>query len=388
MDFKYLEEHIGKKCIKLTDEETLQYLDYLNIDSDDYRCRDCRKLVQWKEPCQYVLSPNKKYNKFGLLSLSKHSKYSSILREPRVYNNHEYHLHYCYDCACKRFPEIKDKKFPLSPASNRSKFLFEINDDDFKAITNNVCLRTKDFYINKFGLEKGQEKWNNYCQKQSLTNMFEYKHLKFGWSEEQFRNYNKSRACTLDNFKKRYGEEIGLQKWDNYIERQRFTMSVDYFIQEYGKEEGLEKYINFCNARYNAGGNSHSMICDEFCSELVKYFPDNKIICNYSTGYEKMIDTKYFVDYYDETLNIVVEFYGDYWHGNPLYFSENQKLFNNLTVKEKRQMDADRIKFIEKYLDTKVFIIWETDYRKNKNCVQELVNKIMFLNDNVNLNNL
>lgn len=101
-----------------------------------------------------------------------------------------------------------------------------------------------------------------------------------------------------------------------------------------------------------------------------------------------MIDTKYFVDYYDETLNIVVEFYGDYWHGNPLYFSENQKLYNNLTVKEKWQMDADRIKFIENYLDTKVYIIWETDYRKNKNCVQELVNKIMFLNDNVNLNNL
>jgi len=45
MDFKYIEEHIGKKCIKLADEETLQYLDYLNIDSNDYRCRDCSKLV-------------------------------------------------------------------------------------------------------------------------------------------------------------------------------------------------------------------------------------------------------------------------------------------------------------------------------------------------------
>ena len=55
INFKQLEENIGKKCVKLSDEEVLSYLDYLGIDRNEYRCRDCGKLIQWKKPCQYVL---------------------------------------------------------------------------------------------------------------------------------------------------------------------------------------------------------------------------------------------------------------------------------------------------------------------------------------------
>jgi len=32
------------------------------------------------------------------------------------------------------------------------------------------------------------------------------------------------------------------------------------------------------------------------------------------------------LDYYDETLNIAVEFYGDFWHANPLIYKENDSI--------------------------------------------------------------
>ena len=36
------------------------------------------------------------------------------------------------------FPEIPDRKSPLNPATNRSKVLYDVSDEDFKSITNYV----------------------------------------------------------------------------------------------------------------------------------------------------------------------------------------------------------------------------------------------------------
>ena len=307
-----------------------------------------------------------------MLSLSKHNCYSPLLKE-REYNGNKYHLHYCYDCACKLFPEIPDKKFALNPATNRSKFLFEIRDEDFKVVTDKICLRTQDYYIQKFGQEEGLKKWNSYCKKQAQTNTFEYKNKKFGWTKEQFTNYNKKRSCTLQNFIERHGEELGKEKWNEYIQKQRYTTSLEYFIEKYGIKKGTQKFMNFSLARQ--GLYSHSMICDEFCSKLIQNFPDNKIICHYKNENEFCVDKKYFVDYYDQTLNIVVEFYGDYWHYNPQFYNSDYNDFDK--VKQKWESDNNRIKYIEDYLQTKVFIIWENDYRKEPDkIINNLVDKI------------
>jgi hypothetical protein len=54
---------------------------------------------------------------------------------------------------------------------------------------------------------------------------------------------------------------------------------------------------------------------------LSEKFPANKIYTHVLETGEKLIG-KYHLDYYDETLNVAVEFYGDFWHANPLIYKE------------------------------------------------------------------
>ena len=93
------------------------------------------------------------------------------------------------------------------------------------------------------------------------------------------------------------------------------------------------------------------------------------------------------LDYYDKTLNVVVEFNGDFWHANP-YKNINPERFENkcgLTIEEKWKKDKVRNEFIESYLNTKVFVVWEKDFRNNKEeCVQKIVSEI---NEYVNRGN-
>ena len=68
----------------------------------------------------------------------------------------------------------------------------------------------------KWGVELGKQKWQEYKNKQAEKNKFEYKQNKFGWTKEKFDEFNKSRAVTLKNMINRYGQEIGNEKWKTY----------------------------------------------------------------------------------------------------------------------------------------------------------------------------
>jgi len=73
--------------------------------------------------------------------------------------------------------------------------------------------------IKKYGITEGAERWNSYCKKQADSNKFEYKQEKHGMTYEEYDEYNKSRAVTLDNMIKRYGVQDGLFHWNQYVER-------------------------------------------------------------------------------------------------------------------------------------------------------------------------
>lgn len=250
--------------------------------------------------------------------------------------------------------------------------------------------------IKKYGEEQGLEKWNSYCQKQSITNTFEYKKEKYGMTEEEFKEYNKSRSSTKELFIKRHGEEVGTKMWNEYCERQRYTTSLEYFIKEYGIEHGIEKYNKFCDARIEAGKQtselhqSTSKIADEFFSEIIKYFSNNIIWTHITNLGEKIINHKFAIDYYDETLNIAIEFYGDYWHMNPNKYNKNDiipyitKSKYLHTAKDIWNYDKKRINKISKKLKTNIIIIWESEYKQNK---KETIDKIVNIIKNQELKN-
>ena len=72
---------------------------------------------------------------------------------------------------------------------------------------------TKEKFVYVYGEKIGLERWESYCEKQRLTNLFEYKRDKYGWSEEQYKEYNQSLAVTLDNQTRRWGEEEGKKRF-------------------------------------------------------------------------------------------------------------------------------------------------------------------------------
>ena len=173
--------------------------------------------------------------------------------------------------------------------------------------------------IKKYGISEGIQRWNSYCKKQADSNKFEYKHEKHGMTLEEYNEYNKSRAVTLDNMIKRYGVNEGLIHWNQYVERERYTCTLPYYIEKYGEEIGKEKYDILINKRNPANRLfGPSAISLEMFDKLIKNYKNNIVYYDeneYSVHTNKLC--LYHVDYYDKTLNIIIEFYGDFFHLNP-----------------------------------------------------------------------
>ena len=80
-------------------------------------------------------------------------------------------------------------------------------------------------------------------------------------------------------------------------------------------------------------------------------------------------------DFYIKEFNIIVEFYGDYWHRNPKIY--NDDISENIRIKDNKR--------IQKLKDNgnEIIIIWETDYLNDKNKtlmkvfdkIQKIINK-------------
>lgn len=81
----------------------------------------------------------------------------------------------------------------------------------FKTHANN-WKNTKENFILKYGEQQGLIRWNNYCDKQRYSNTFQYKQQKLNWTKQQFTQYNKSRAVTLENLIAKHGIIIRYRK--------------------------------------------------------------------------------------------------------------------------------------------------------------------------------
>lgn len=144
--------------------------------------------------------------------------------------------------------------------------------------------QSKEFFFNQYGENLGQYKFKQLQEKQAYTNSKEYK----GMTDEEFQEYNKSRAITLDNLVKKHGPDKGREIWDEYVERQKYTKSkqryidegrldeyfainkkkaltLENFIRKYGDELGHMKFNKTKNT-----SKFHSKIASELFAEIEK----------------------------------------------------------------------------------------------------------------------
>lgn len=371
------------KAKYLSEQEIVQYCKDNNIDPSICYCKECGKFLAYDNAVFHINSVTKKIvcddNKLSFLST-------------RNYNGNEYHLCRCYDCVCEKFPNFKDVRFKFAhKAAKYTQYGFGVPDEDFKPVCDARQSVTKEKMIKKYGITEGTERWNSYCKKQADSNKFEYKYEKYGMTYEEYDEYNKSRAVTLDNMIKRYGVQDGLFHWNQYVERQRYTCTLEYFIEKYGDTIGTEKYNDFVEKRNTSNRLfGPSAISLEMFDKLIKNYKNNIVYYDeneYSVHTNKLC--LYHVDYYDKTLNIIIEFYGDFFHLNPKIYDANFIQFKHhekaILAKNRWQHDKERIDDIQQTLNCKVIIVWESTYRNDKkgtiNSLIQMINNKEQLND-------
>lgn len=269
---------------------------------------------------------------------------------------------------------------------------------------------TKDGLLLRYGDVEGMRRWNEYCKKQSITNTYEYKRDKYGWSKQEFDEYNNSRAVTEENLIKRHGEEEGLKKFNDYKKRQAYAgCKLEYFIEKYGKDEGERRYLDLCKQKVLSSDNFVRKYGKKLGEQKYLNYIKNKrpefyyskmsqecfhIICdnlpenrrefifygekNYEYLFHKSGNNAIFVDFYDSLNKKIIEFHGNYWHCNPTMYDENYfHTVRNMYAKEIWESDMIRKEFLMKNFDVEYMVIWEYDYKNNQDEALKEVKKYL-----------
>lgn len=196
----------------------------------------------------------------------------------------------------------------------------------FKAPTNIFNCSVEQF-TKKYGEEEGLIRYNKrkyLISKNSARNKF---------------------PCTLENFIKRYGIIDGTKKYNDRCDKISYTSSKDYLISKYGEEKGNDMWKNkYKSTRISKASKQISEILD---------------ILNINYEIEKSIKSK-FVDYYLTDYNIIIEFYGDYWHANPKRYESDYYINQfKMTANEIWEKDKKRINILKESSNS-IIIIWES----------------------------
>lgn len=262
--------------------------------------------------------------------------------------------------------------------------------------------QSKIFFTTQYGERLGEIKFKELQTSQALTNSKEYK----GMTDEEFKRYNNSRAITLENMVKKYGKKEGTRVFNEYREKQRYKKSKQRYIDEFGEEQGLEIFKEINKKKVQSLENFQRRYGKEEGLKRYRSFVENHrkgfsdVASNLFEQIESLLNTDnvsflylpknselllekiggfYKYDFCIPELKFIIEFNGDIFHGNPQLFSESDcpnPYDRTLTVKQmwlndKEKIDLARSKGFE------VMVIWERDYRNNPEIiVNNIINTI------------
>lgn len=376
------------------------------LEKDTPKCKYCNKSI-WYDTTKVSFNLN------GSLS----SEFGgTTYRTKKTINGVNYPICVCQNCLEERFPDFKERnKSKIFNTFNKYVvYAFEIPQDIIDE-KNKLSVPTLENCIRKHGEEKGREVFEEYKRKQAYKNSFEYKKEKYGWTKEQYDEYNKSRAVTLENLIKKHGENDGRLIWDNYCKRQSETSSTDYikdkfgeyecetinllksgklegFIRKYGEIEGKKRFNNFIDAVNNSFEDTNKYhqskrgVC--FFNKIIKklselgynftyYYGDNEM-----RKYSHIDGVLYSLDFFILELNICVEFNGDYWHANPEIYEKNWiHPIKKVSAEDIWKYDSNRNKSLKEEFLIDVINVWEKSIyidKKEDIIIDEIIKKIEY----------
>jgi len=202
-----------------------------------------------------------------------------------------------------------------------------------------------------------------------------------------------------------------LWKTDDYIKK---TMNRDYSYDNHGKkiknfysDEKNKEYIKLVmndpdrtkkisvaskKMWHNAKNSNKELFYRMINSSKNKNYEINGIKLNsieYAVGillntmnldwkHEQIFNFKntcYLPDFYIESKNLIVECYGDFWHANPNFFTENQTTHRNRFVNDIWKYDTLKKENFEKN-GYKYLFFWENDIITDLKTIKLKINEI------------
>lgn len=352
-------------------EEFKQNLIKFNI--NDIKCKDCSDVIYYYDS---------KINNNGNIKGKSYLSFWNV-------NNVLYNLCICEECLVKEHPEYINK--------NKGRIFCNLNDITAyaygvkKIVASNYrkskYSQTESNMIKRHGEIEGTKKWKEYKGKQALSNLFEYKNEKHGWTKEQFDSYNAKRSCTLENLIQRHGEILGTEYWLKYLEDQKVTKSKDYVVNKYG----LDYWYTLCSSKAHTMDNYikwHGDLAEQKFEEFWISMSSSGSVSRTSQKYihqlDQILGKEYktyfydkdgkeygknlgnrwvFLDYFILELNLCIEYNGDLYHANPKFYKEDDEPipFNNMKALEIWEKDNEKISLLKEKYNIDVITVWESD---------------------------
>jgi hypothetical protein len=195
-----------------------------------------------------------------------------------------------------------------------------------------------------------------------------------------------------DIWLEKYGEEESLKLLVEHKNKSRkigqengmFAKSFyDVWLDRYGKDVADKKLIEFKlnKVKWLSENPEHhkNMIINSHIRRYRKTSIEKKVESylkeiNIDFKYNFILDNLYQFDFFIKDMNLIIETHGDYWHANPLYYSDSDYTKKKLNETQRYKVNLDNLK-LEYVVEKKyrLLSIWETDI-KNDNYKKILKN--------------
>jgi len=181
-------------------------------------------------------------------------------------------------------------------------------------------VNTLDNMIRKYGEVEGKVKWDNYRKKQAESNTFEYKQKKYGWTKEQFDEYNKSRGVSGNRngnygssyyqiWVEKYGKEIA-DDMNRNVSKLKVRNGVDNGnYQRPKRPEELEKMRKSAIKRVKRQYGNMISYNPQSIPIIEQYGKENGYNFQHAENGGEIEVCGYLVDGYDKDKNVVIEYY-------------------------------------------------------------------------------
>ena len=168
--------------------------------------------------------------------------------------------------------------------------------------------------------------------------------------------------------KKGYNEEEARNK----VSERQETFSKKICIKKYGYEKGMEIFLER-QEKWIESLNKNGKLkvgYSEISQELFRNLDDNDYVFYGEKNHEYNIKNRRY-DYTDLNKRKMIEFNGDVYHGNPKLFKKYDRphpYLKHLTAEDLWDIDLFKKRLAESR-DFELLVIWESDYKDNKNAV-------------------